>query len=1068
MKVVVVLAVLLTGLSCAAQRLTLRGNGLAIADVLCEIRRQTGYAVIFSPSILSDAPPVDLNCRDADVRQVLQSCFAGLQLGYTIIDRSIVLSRKVGLEDCLYLPLRGRVQGPGGEPLAGASVIAYDGLRDGDAIRLYTGADGCFRIPVRRLRAMVTICCTGYAPRTLCLSNTEVQTVSMTPAAVTLDNVIVQAYGKTTFRLSTGTISQVSAAELGSTAGGNVLETLEGRLPGMTIRQYNGVPGSAYGVLVRGRHSISQGTDPLIVVDGVPLPDNNDLLSTIGSGSAQGPLGASVLNGIPMSAIASVEVLKDAAATAIYGSRGANGVVLLTLKTGSAGRLKWDAEVSSGVDAAVKTSPLLNTSQYLALRKEAVMNDGLPVDSATVPEAFAWDSNRYTNFKKEVSGNTGFRRYARIDVMGGDTNTVFLLSGSDRHETAVFPGATGDDRISLYGHLAHTSANRRLRLELSALFNWEGNRLPVQDYTPFEWLAPNAPAFTNASGQPAWNSNGLSFLNIPAQEHNVYQASGGNTLGHLQLGYRLLPGLSISGSLGFSYVGADERSEWSVEGQDPATHPGSVSYHTVNSGVSELIEGMADYSRIRGRNRLEALFGGTWQQQAGEYSQAATGAPDYSNRVVYRYEAAFGRVVYTWKDRLIASVSGRRDGSSRFGPGNQFGNFGAIGAAWIFSEEKAFKKWPWLSFGKLRGSLGTTGNDPIDANSYVQTWLGTGPARGYQGTQGVYPASFASPGLRWEVNYNSELAADLGFLNNRIMLSVAAFHDWTGNQLLYDLLPAQAGEPGVLLNMPVTVVNEGLEFSLQTYNISTPNFRWSSLLTLTAPVNWLARFPNLSGSLYASTLVPGRSLSVVKGYRYEGVDPRSGLFQFRDVNHDGILDYGDLQAGGNLDPRYYGGCNQSIRYKRWQLDLFFEFRVQNGYNPFVVLYENHPPGSPAFESLGNGPAGWLDHWRQPGDRARLQRLTASPVSAAAAAIQNYIHSSAQVTGASYIRWKSLSLSWRLPASLLSGLRLREGQVWLRGQNLLTYTHFPVTDPETQDPGVLPPVRSLGAGVGLKF
>jgi TonB-linked SusC/RagA family outer membrane protein len=1068
---------------CPAQKITIRGKGLAIIEVLREIRRQAGYRPIYSPRSLEDAPSVDLNFRNAEPRQVLKTCFAGLQLGFTIDDRTIddraiVIFRKVDLDASLYVPLEGRVQSADGEPLEAASICV-----DGVPVQV-TGAGGLFNLPVKASRTTLTISFQGYSPQTVCLSNTEFHVINLQPSASVLDHVVVQAYGKTTQRLATSSVTQVQGSEIESLTAGNVLEALEGRVTGMAIRQYNGVPGSAFGVMIRGRRSIAQGTDPLVVVDGVPVVNNDGYMSTIGSGSAQGPMGASMLNGIPPSAIASIEVLKDAAATAIYGSRGANGVLLLTLKPGTAGRLRWGVDVYSGEDRTVKTSPLMNTQEYLGLREEALENDGLKPGPGTLPEGYNWDSTRYTNFQREVIGNVATRQNARIDLSGGDANTVFLLSGNYYKETAVFPGSTADDRISIYGHLHRQSDNRRLRIDLSMLYSWEDNRLPMQDYTYAMYLAPNAPPFRNDAGQPVWSDSGISYLNIPALGNNRYRAGVDNQFNHLQLSYDLLPGLVLRSSLGYYRLQSDEYSQLLIAGQDPATHPTGQTSSSSNTGHSELIEELAEYNRAMGAGKLEALLGVTWQEQQTVYSaQEATGYTSdlllgtgggtptltpAANSVVYRYEAVFGRLNYILRDRYIATLSGRRDGSSRFGPGNEFGNFWAASAAWIFSAEPFFKNWCGLSFGKLRGSLGTTGNDQIGDNSYAQAYTATTAARGYQGQQGATPTTFANDRLGWEVNYNSELALDLGFLNNKILLSAAGYRDWTVNQLVYISLASQSGLPGVVSNVPADIVNKGLEFSLQTYNWTSRNFHWVSTVTLTVPVNRLRRFPSLVTSLYANSLVVGKSLSVVQGYHYEGVSADSGLFEFRGIGPDGTIDPRALVTGGNLDLRYYGGCNQSFRYKHFQLDLFFEFRGQNGYNPFVILYQSYPPGFQGASMLGNGPVEWLGRWRQPGQHAELQQVTENPNTTAGQRILDYIGSDAQSRDASFIRWKSLSLSYRLPAKSLAALSIRESQVYLRGENLLTYIRFPVTDPETQDPTVLPPTRTIAAGIQLNF
>lgn len=1071
-----VMAAVSCALPCSAQQMSIRGKGLALSGIFREIQRQTAYKLIFSPERLADAPPIDLDFQGTDVRQLLNSCFIGLQLEYHIHDKTITISRKVGLDSSIYKPLRVRVEDmSNGQPLDGAS-ISVDSL-----LRGITHEDGTIQLQVRKRLSTLTISYQGYYPKTTApLVNDAWQIVSLAPRSSILDEVIIRAYGKTTKRGATGSIGQLKGPEVQFTTDGNVLGLLEGRVPGLAIRQYSGVPGSAYEVLIRGKHSIAQGTAPLLVVDGVPVAANNGYQSTIGSGSAQGPDGASVLNFILPSDVASIEVLKGAAETAIYGSRGANGVLLLTLKTGAKGHTRWDADVNSGVNGVVKTGPLLNTRQYLALRREAVSNDGLPVDSTTVPEAFLWDSTRYTNFKQLVMGHAAVRLNARIGLSGGDTNTVYLLSANYHRETAVFPGPSGDGRLSVYGRLSRQSVNRRLKTEVSALASWEDNQLPVQDYTGTMYLAPNAPSFRNDTGQLVWSHNGIAFQNIPGLGYNTYHADIGSQFVHLQVSYVLLRGLELRSHLGYYRTAANESSQNPIAGGNSIGQSQSVA----NTGQSVLAEELAEYIHQWGKGRLEALLGVTWQEQQTNYSSleadgfssdlllaSGSGAPmvkSMVNRAVYRYEAVIARLNYNWKERYIIGFSDRREGSSRFGPGKQFGNFWAVSPAWIFSEEPCCKGSRWLSFGKLRASLGTTGNDQIGNNGFVQVYNGSVAARGYQGQQGVAPISFANDNLRWEVNYNSEVSLDLGFLCNKVLLSATAYRDWTINQLVSINIASQSGLPGVTVNMPADVVNQGLEFSLQTFNWKSQNFRWVSTINLTIPGNRLARFPGLASSTKATSLAVGHSLDVVKAYHFEGVDPATGIFQFRDVNKDGLFDSRDLLPGGNLDLRYYGGCNQSLIYKRWQLDLFFEFRAQNGVNPMLLLYQDNPPGALATAMLGNGPIQWLNHWRRPGDQAPLQKLTAGGDPAAATAIQRYIGSDARAIDASYVRWKGLSLSWRLPAALLSRCKVHEAQVYLRGENLLTHTHYPVSDPETQNATVLPPTRTLAAGFHVNF
>ena len=227
-------------------------------------------------------------------------------------------------------------------------------------------------------------------------------------------------------------------------------------------------------------------------------------------------------------------------------------MLLITLKSGSPGRLRWHAAVSGGVDAVIRSSRLLNTSQYLAMRRDAIGDDGLKVDSLDLPEAYAWDTTRSTDFQQYAMGNARWRKDANLGLSGGDSNTVYLLSGSYHHEEAVFPGSSPDERISMFGHLHEQTGNRRLQVDLSAIEHWENNRLPQSDYSLYQYLAPDAPGFFTATGQPQWSYNSLSYLNLSATEYNTYRGSVHNEYSHLEIGYDVLPGLVLRSSLGIT------------------------------------------------------------------------------------------------------------------------------------------------------------------------------------------------------------------------------------------------------------------------------------------------------------------------------------------------------------------------------------------------------------------------------------------------------------------------------------------------------------------------------------
>ena len=994
-------------LSVVAQRkVTIHEKHQSITTVLKKVEAQSGYIIGFSPTIFQDWPEVDLDYTRISVPELLDSLFAGLNFEYRLSGKTVIISRLPTYNGPLYTDLRGRVVDAAGEPLSGVDIQV-----DGTAVRTRTIDDGSFSVPVSGFYTPVTISYVGVGSKQFTLSNKfyHEHDLVLQPEAVNLNEVVVEGYGKTTSRLSTGTSYTMKSKDMENQNVSNVLGALQWQIPGLSIRRANGVAGSSYETMSRGRHSILQGNDPLYIVDGVPLPANS-FIGVIGTGTSLGLNGASSLNGISPDNVNSVTVLNGADATAIYGSRAANGAILIDMKKGISRKLRLNADVSSGLIHTMNVSPLLNTQQFLQLRRDAVSNDGRLVNVSTVPE-LGWDTTHYTNFQRLVMGNAARAWNGRLALTGGGPTTYFLLSGNTHVQSTVFPGKTQDLRQSVYGYLHTSSSDGRWKTVVSGMYNWQQLLLPLEDLTTYIGLAPNIPDSLK---------NGLPLT------PNTYQLGIYTLLGHVQSSWQWKPFLSVEGSLGFYRMGSAEEG---VTGMDT-----NLSF---NKYSSRIAEGLVRYSAAAGPGLLELVAGGTWQDERRD-SMAINSGTLTKGRLDYDYSGWFGRGKYTVGDRYILTASGRRDRSSRFGGGNQMGNFYSLGWAWIFSEEAFLKGSKVFSYGKLRGNYGTTGNDQV--------------------------LTLGNPDLRWELNRNAELGLDLGFLKEKLVFSLVAYRSWSGDQVLNKNLGSGIG----LENLPVKVINDGLELVLRFNTGKAGGWQWSSRVNLTLPRNQLASYPGIAGSLYATSLVVGKPLSVSSGYHFMGVDPDSGIYRFKDINKDGRLSIKDFVTVPSTDPRIYGGWSNSLSYKQWRLDVVMVFCVQKGDNPLIVLDRLNPPGKQAFGQLSNGPVEWLDHWRRPGDRSGRQRLTSGFYPAAAAAQARYQSSDANVIDASYGRLKTVSLSWQLPEKLLPKFRLKGMQVYFRAQDLFTVTGYPVTDPETQNPTALPPSRSWTAGVSISI
>ncbi|MNX87386.1 TonB dependent receptor [compost metagenome] len=457
-------------------------------------------------------------------------------------------------------------------------------------------------------------------------------------------------------------------------------------------------------------------------------------------------------------------------------------------------------------------------------------------------------------------------------------------------------------------------------------------------------------------------------------------------------------------------------------------------------------------------------MGGTFQQQKTnrlflggsgfsnnslihDLASASTKSISLSDETLYKYQAFFARINYNWNERYILNITGRRDGSSRFGPGKQFAVFGAVGAAWIFSNEALLKSNTVLSFGKLRTSYGTTGNDQIGDYQFLDTYTSSGNT--YQGLIGLQPVRLFNPEFGWETNRKFEAALETGFLQDRLFLTTAWYLNRSSNQLVGMPLPGSTGFSSLNANLDATVQNSGLEITLRSVNFQGKGFQWTTNFNISVNRNKLISYPDLESSTNASKYVVGEPVNILKVYHYTGMNANTYVYEFEDMNNDGVITaIGDRNKTADLSPKYFGGLQNQLRYKNLQLDFLFQFVKQQtfGASPGV-------PGS-AMNQLADL-----------GNSSIQQPYTTGGNSNIVTAYYRYAISDANIDDASYVRLKNISLTYDLPLKLSKDVRC---QLYLQGQNLLTFTNYTNGDPEFKFSGYLPPLKLICAGVKLSL
>ncbi|TYP94632.1 TonB-linked SusC/RagA family outer membrane protein [Sphingobacterium allocomposti] len=959
-------------------------------------------------------------------------------------------------------------------PLESVSISTKSGVYIGR-----TGTKGRFEFSVPSGVNVLLFSRVGYKSLEYNIDENEQNPIQITLDTLEniLDEAVVIGYGSTTRRLSTGSVTKVSAKEIERQPVSNPMLALQGLVPGLEVSPSSGISGASVNLKIRGTGSLAQGTEPLVVLNGNPIAVNGQEISQLVNPT--GSNGISLFNGINPADIESIEVLKDADATAIYGSRGANGVILITTKRNAGGDLKVEIYANNGISVPSNPMKLLNTTEYLMMRREALANSNMEINETNAPDLVGVDTMRYTDFRKQLSGATKRNQDWNIGLSGGSGLTTFRINSNFQRENFQVSNDRGSKRYAISSNIHHYSKDRRFDLDLGVNFSQNESNLTVYDPSVYLTMPPHI-VLQNTDGGMNWMMGSATFRSLGltnplGQFENTYQGTFKNLISNLSLGYRVRDDLRLKISSGYTWGNNTENSFYPSTGIDPSTAVLPSAQSAAGSNHSWIVEPQLLYNKRLGKHNIDGLLGASIQQSEGrnttligtnfvddlflgDMTSAGTLRPSFSE-TQYKYAALFTRLGYQYNKKYLVNLSARRDGSSRFGPGTRYATFYSAAAAWIFSEEPIFRSLlPGISYGKIRGSVGQTGNDRIGNYMFMDTWSSLGDA--YNGIAGVQPTRLFNPDYSWEKNRKAEVALELGTWEDRLLFSLSHYRNESSNQLISYALPFQTGFSTINRNWDATIRNRGWEITLDGRLIEKEKISWNVRLNLSVHKNRLTAFPGLETSSYARRYVIGEPLSVRRVYKYLGIDREEGIYTFEDVNGDGVWNVDDQTVLVNTDPQFFGGLSSTLNYKRWTLGLVFDFRVQRGLSYIASL--TSPPGY----SVMNHPTAVLDRWRVPGDEATFQRFAASSADPAYAAAQRFLSSDAVIVDASYVKLRNCYLSYTWQRSGTNVFRMVN--VFLTAQNLLTFSGYEGGDPEIQNPFITSPMRVTSLGLKLNF
>ncbi|MFM9402727.1 SusC/RagA family TonB-linked outer membrane protein [Myroides odoratimimus] len=952
----------------------------------------------------------------------------------------------------------------------------------GSSIATTTNIDGNYSLEVFSGDTIV-VSYIGYSDKEITTTNETTVNITLVQSDDILDEVVVNTgYYTVKDRERTGSIARVTAKDLEFQPVLNPLQAIQGRMAGVNITQNTGVPGGGFDIQIRGRNSLRgyqnnaiNGNAPLYVIDGVVIPNSNLINSPLSSSIL--PISdTNILNSINPSDIENIEILKDADATAIYGSRGANGVVLITTKRNKTDKLSFTLSSSTSISKVASKMKLLNTQQFNKMRDEAFKNDGITTfPSDALDMNGTWDRNRYTDWQKELIGGTAHSQNIQLGVSGGSETTHFSLSASQGTQTTVFPTDKGYKRNTFLINVNHNSQDGRFQLNSSTNYSLQKNNLIANDLTSTSLtLSPNAPNLYNPDGSLNWSF--LDDTNPISSMYETYENDNNNLNLNLNLDYELFKNIHLKLNTGYNKTTTDEKRLTPHTVYNPInnfTSEQSTLANNLINNSSYIIEPQINYLVHIDKLSINTLLGITYQEsktnglylngigfQTNDFisniSAAKTTTLSQSANLQYKYAAIFGRLNLNYNSKYLLNLTARRDGSSRFGDNHKFGNFAAIGIAWIFSKENFLKDYSWLSFGKLRTSYGTSGNDNIGDYQYLDTYS-LNPSK-YDELTGLRPSRLYNPNFSWEKTKKLEAAIEIALFNDRFQFDLAYYRNTSSNQLIGIPLPGTTGFLSIQDNLPATVENKGWEFNINSQNIKTKDFSWSTNFNISFPKNTLLSFPNLDSSTYANRFIIGKSTSVSRLYNLEGIDPLTGLYKFTDYNDDGKITA--LEDKQNLQERatkYHGGLHNTLTYKNLSLDFLFQFVKQTNYNYNYILSS---PGS-----IFNQPIEVLDSWSQVNPNSQYGYFSSGQDPLMIDNINLFKNSNKIIGDASYIRLKNVSLTYllKLPKAKIDTVRF-----YFQGQNLWTFTNYFGLDPEFTAFGFLPPLKTYAFGAQLTF
>ena len=1042
-------------------RLSINFSNTELVTVLDKIEDQSEFYFLYNEKLIDANRRVSIDAKNEGVEDVLKTLFEGTDVKFMILDRKIILSPdEISPSLQNGKKITGTVKDSNGQPIPGASVV-IKGSTNGTV----TDLNGSFTLTEIPPEAILRFSFVGMKPQEIGIGNKTAINVLLTEETIGLDEVVAIGYGTTRKKDLTGAVATVSSKEFEGRENSQFGNALVGKIAGVQVSKPSGQPQAGYNIRIRGTSTITAGSEPLYIVDGVPTTSINEINSAD---------------------IESMTVLKDASSAAIYGASGSNGVVLITTKRGGNEKTKVTVNAYNGFASVWKKQDVLDATQYKALMSEM----GQSTDWSLYPYNSNWQDQAF---------RTARTQNYQVGISGGNEKTNYYISGAYLNQEGVVI-TNKLERYNFKVNLDHQVSDR-IKVGTSISYNkWKDVEVNEnRKYGSVIAMLTGAPVTNvyNTDGTFAINpfiqdlENPVALLLKNEHSYQNYRFNG-NFYGEV----KILEGLKFRSMLGVEQLNSTYNS-W----VDPVRSREGRGFKGIaelsNAQTSYWIsENTLTYTKIIDKHSLSAVAGyvGSDKKYQSDYINAkgfgssavqtvnagATRTADASTSQ-RRNSAALGRLNYSYADRYLLTANFRADGSSVFGTNHKWGYFPSFSGGWRISNESFFKGFEAVSDLKLRAGWGTVGNDQVgDFSSYGLVTPGSFYV--FQGSvvPGTSVSSIENKDLKWEMTKQTNIGVDVSFLQSRINLSTDYYIKKTSDMLLNSPIPASVGIPSNTATKNVGAMeNKGLEFQVSSKNL-IHELKWNTDFNISFNKSKITHLDKgvpiklgyISDRGNVAIAQEGQPLGMFFGYVSNGVDPQTGNLIFADLDKTGTLTDGDQTIIGNANPKYTFGLNNTLNYHNWTFSLFIQ-----GVQGNQIFNATRIESEGLFDE-GNQLTTTLTRWKTAGQITNMPKADFGNN-------HNSLISSRYIEDGSYIRVKAATLGYELPKGLTDHLKMNKLYLYITAENLFTFTKYSGMDPEVSvygrsadnalkniapgvDYGTYPQARSFLFGLNLTF